>query len=631
MIDERKYNIENQVREWASRNLGPDFEFRENQLEIIVKMIDNCLDENGHQTHLVQAPTGTGKSIILIVSASVLGEYYGKKSFLLCSDLSLWKQYDDFIDSHKELRNKIGRIKGQQSYTCTENNNDISKAKCKVAKVSWAKLINPVKANEIGYECAQFCPYVKSRKKAMTANVTIMTYQMYFRAVAGHFDNTTPFKWYVRDIVFCDECHNIPSLLQSAYCPQLKDTDIQSYMLIWDYAMSLNNDMFKDEWQDEMTSLATDIACTHNDVNKLLEQKFDAIYDCNEQEKLLDYIKDYNQFISKFEAMTDKVLDKFSCVINDKNYISSTEYEVYEKCEWFKRNATMIQTFLSVVVGENNKEYVVVTPNEFTQEIFSPKTGKMAKKKVRTIDLQCAKEDFIAKNFLLLGPEHIVMTSATIGNMDSFCENLGIENPLKDNLPCLFDFTNSPIYVLSRWKMSQKFKDESFPYVQKAAYELCTRYKNKKGIIQTWTYDLAKKIYEEAPQELKDRMLLYNDAKEKRDLIEYHKTTDMSTILIGPTLNEGIDLPGDECRFIIMIKMPYPYLGSKLIQRKKDLYDGWYQNETLRTIVQSIGRGVRYDGDWCQTYILDGSFSYFWFQTKSSFPLETQKRFKFYS
>ena len=223
------------------------------------------------------------------------------------------------------------------------------------------------------------------------------------------------------------------------------------------------------------------------------------------------------------------------------------------------------------------------------------------------------------------------MTSATIGNMDSFSENLGIVDPLEDNLPSLFDFTNSPIYVLSRWKMSQKFKDESFPHVQAATYELCKRYKNKKGIIQTWTYDLAKKMYEEAPQDLKDRMLLYNDAKEKRDLIDYHKNTDSDTILVGPTLNEGIDLPGDECRFIIMIKMPYPYLGSRLVQRKKDLYDGWYQNETLRTIIQSIGRGVRYDGDWCQTYILDGSFSYFWFQTKSSFPLETQKRFKFYS
>ena len=93
MINEIEYNIENIAKEV----LGDDFKFRENQLEIIAKIVCNCIEEKiNHQTHLVQAPTGTGKSIILIISALVLAECYNKKSFLLCSDLSLWKQYDDF-------------------------------------------------------------------------------------------------------------------------------------------------------------------------------------------------------------------------------------------------------------------------------------------------------------------------------------------------------------------------------------------------------------------------------------------------------------------------------------------------------------------------------------------------------
>lgn len=62
MINEIEYNIENIAKEV----LGDDFKFRENQLEIIAKIVHNCIDEkSNHQTHLVQAPTGTGKSIIL--------------------------------------------------------------------------------------------------------------------------------------------------------------------------------------------------------------------------------------------------------------------------------------------------------------------------------------------------------------------------------------------------------------------------------------------------------------------------------------------------------------------------------------------------------------------------------------
>ena len=64
MINEIEYNIENIAKEV----LGNYFKFREKQLEIIVKIVRNCIEyKSNHQTDLVQAPTGTGKSIILII------------------------------------------------------------------------------------------------------------------------------------------------------------------------------------------------------------------------------------------------------------------------------------------------------------------------------------------------------------------------------------------------------------------------------------------------------------------------------------------------------------------------------------------------------------------------------------
>lgn len=630
MINEVEYNIE----KWASENLGDDFSFRENQLEIIAKTIRNCIndDEERRQVQLIQAPTGTGKSIILIVSACVLAEYYNKTSYLLCSDLSLWKQYDDFIDAHQKLKYKIGRIKGAANYVCTRNNNDVTKADCKVARVSWKSLINPDKAKGIGYECARYCPYIKARKLAMQSSVTIMTYQLYFRAVAGNSTaQTNTNAWYKRDVLFCDECHNIPDLLQNAWCPSLKDTNIDKLVRIYDYALSQNNTLFADEWQNELTDMASDIGINHNQIKDNLTKLFDNIYDCENDRKLYENIKAYYIGISLFNGLTEKISKKISDALNNKCYISNTEYEIYEDCEWQAKHSVLISNYLDMVQSEDDKKYMVVTPSESIVEVFNTKNGKIVKKKVRTIALQYAKEDYLSDKYILDGPSNIVMTSATIGNIESFKQNLGIGESIDDNLPSLFDFTNSPIYVLSRWKMSRAFKDQSFPSVQKATYELCNRYSQKKGIIQTWTYDIAKRIYDEAPDNLKQRMLLYNDSKEKRDLIEYHKSTDMHTILIGPTLNEGIDLPGDDCRFILMLKVPYPFMGSKLVKKKADIYDGWYNNETLRTIIQSIGRGIRYNGDWCQTYILDGCFSSLYFNMKKSFPLEMQRRFKFYS
>ena len=82
MINEIEYNIENIAKEV----LGNDFKFRENQLEIIAKIVRNCIEEkSNHQTHLVQAPTGTGKSIILIISALVLLNQSQNSGFLLAA------------------------------------------------------------------------------------------------------------------------------------------------------------------------------------------------------------------------------------------------------------------------------------------------------------------------------------------------------------------------------------------------------------------------------------------------------------------------------------------------------------------------------------------------------------------
>lgn len=99
-----------------------------------------------------------------------------------------------------------------------------------------------------------------------------------------------------------------------------------------------------------------------------------------------------------------------------------------------------------------------------------------------------------------------------------------------------------------------------------------------------------------------------------------------NTILVGPTLNTGVDLPGDECRFIIILKVPYPSLGDKLVKEKIKLFPLWYNSSTSNEIIQGIGRGVRYDGDWCVTYILDACFWNLYLGTKEQYPEELQKR-----
>ena len=67
--------IESLVKEWVCSKIDDKFEFREYQLECIVRVIKNILDHN-YQNYIIEAPTGSGKSLINIISAGVLAEYF---------------------------------------------------------------------------------------------------------------------------------------------------------------------------------------------------------------------------------------------------------------------------------------------------------------------------------------------------------------------------------------------------------------------------------------------------------------------------------------------------------------------------------------------------------------------------
>ena len=174
--------------------------------------------------------------------------------------------------------------------------------------------------------------------------------------------------------------------------------------------------------------------------------------------------------------------------------------------------------------------------------------------------------------------------------------------------------------------MSYREKDISFGHLKNVIYSICsTKFKDSKGIIQTGSYFFAKKLYDEAPYEIKNRMLLYNGSKEKNTMINIHKISS-NTILVGPTLNTGVDLPGDDCRFIIILKVPFPSMADKLVKEKIKLFPLWYNSATSNEIIQGIGRGVRYDGDWCVTYILDACFWQLYLSTKDQYSEDLQKR-----
>ena len=174
--------------------------------------------------------------------------------------------------------------------------------------------------------------------------------------------------------------------------------------------------------------------------------------------------------------------------------------------------------------------------------------------------------------------------------------------------------------------MTLKERKQNLPNIVHIVTQLTKgKFKDERGIIQTGSYDIAKEIYNKVPPDVRSRMLIYRGSREKTLCVKIHQRS-KNTILIGPTLNQGMDLPNEQCRFIIVCKVPFPSLGSSLVKEKIRLFRRWYESTTSNEIIQGIGRGVRNDKDWCVTYILDASFMELYKSTIEQYPEELQDR-----
>jgi Rad3-related DNA helicase len=95
-------------------------------------------------------------------------------------------------------------------------------------------------------------------------------------------------------------------------------------------------------------------------------------------------------------------------------------------------------------------------------------------------------------------------------------------------------------------------------------------------------------------------------------------------VILAPSFDRGIDLAGDDCRVIIIPKIPYPFLGDAQVNAR--LYRAgssgrrWYVAQTIRTLCQMTGRAVRSEDDWAISYILDSAFSKLYAENKAMFP-----------
>ena len=209
--------------------------------------------------------------------------------------------------------------------------------------------------------------------------------------------------------------------------------------------------------------------------------------------------------------------------------------------------------------------------------------------------------------------QKIILMSATIIDPKTFCETLGI--PIQEcafiSIPSPFSTENRPIMVSPVGSMSSKMADYTLPKLLEAIKLILESHEGEKGIIHCHTYKIAKYLkFNIKDRKLRSRILIH-DHKNRDEILQKHIKSKKDTVLLSPSMTEGVDLKGDSSRFQILCKVPYPYLGDKLVKKRMNKFPGWYNLQTAKTIIQSAGRSIRNSEDHAVTYILDADFQRF--------------------
>lgn len=131
---------------------------------------------------------------------------------------------------------------------------------------------------------------------------------------------------------------------------------------------------------------------------------------------------------------------------------------------------------------------------------------------------------------------------------------------------------------------------------------------DRKGIIHTVSYARRDMILERS--KYRDLMVTHN-SRDTEVVVRAFKNRPDACILVSPAMATGWDFPDDECRWQVIVKLPYPDTRGEIIKARMKQDKDFASYIVMQQLIQAVGRGVRNETDWCETFIIDDNIVWF--------------------
>ncbi len=222
----------------------------------------------------------------------------------------------------------------------------------------------------------------------------------------------------------------------------------------------------------------------------------------------------------------------------------------------------------------------------------------------------------MAPEILFDAADMTVLSSAYLGSRPVLAECFGLAPDTLESfsVDSPFGQVQRPIVYRPVGALSKDSLAALEPALHAEVASILAAHEHEKGLIHAASYAAARRLLadlsDRAPAQAR-RILFVESSGARARSLEQHRGSRRPTVLLSPSLREGVDLPDEFLRFQIITKMPYPDLGDPWTAARQSRDPRWYALETAKALVQTYGRSCRHAGDHGTTYILDGQFQRF--------------------
>lgn len=549
------------------------FNPRDRQLDHVERIVGAFLDD-GIRHLILSAPTGTGKSLIGIVTAEVLHSIKSphqpaNASFLLTATNALGQQYLDSFGNPDDPRDTTFRfLKGAGNFECSALSTDEER---QTAENCAIRLFQKSGMDLTIDQHCNSCQFQLNRSLRDKARHLGLNYAYYFTDRLGG-GILAP-----RTLCVFDEAH----LLNDLYTEHCAIQFTEKGLLLTAQEITEN------------------LSLGSTDVFKHLKMVGSHLA----HEKIDD--QSYGTYIRILADVYTSICESAQLEA-ERNVRNATKYLKLTKLakKYFSRAGKILDLL--------EHEY----PHVFEYKPKNPKTGQNDHEVT-------VKPIFISEMFeKLCNAQHNLLMSATIS--EQYAKRTMTLSPADKvrhiRLEPQFPKENKKVVFFK--PMSLNYASMKDPETVKKlcghAYQIVKHHtdQGERGIILAPSFQIVESIAGtlRGTMSSKDVKIFEHVRGEKlADWVEAFKSYNKGpAVLLTPSGFEGLDLPGDLSRFTVVVKTPFGSLGDRRIKVILDTYPDVYSLVALMKIVQGSGRSVRSSEDHATTYILDQAAQRLW-------------------